>query len=92
LELLQILLQTTFKTVENPKNLIADYWLQEDSIEDFLAFLRQRRQIPSSPVIDTEQARKNQTAIDLLDSWLGETEDPAEHQQAWDFLSDSLEH
>ncbi|MGA1131330.1 MAG: hypothetical protein ACO31I_03540 [Prochlorotrichaceae cyanobacterium] len=36
LELLQILLQTTFKTVENPKNLIADYWLQEDSIEDFL--------------------------------------------------------
>lgn len=60
-----------------------EYWA------DLLDTLRQFWQkIPSTalPVVDAEQARKNQPAIDLLDSWLGETEDASEHQQAWDFL------
>jgi hypothetical protein len=54
--------------------------------------LRQFRQnIPptASAVIDIEQAQKNQAAIDLLDSWLDEGEDAAEHQQAWEFLKTS---
>ncbi|NJK99196.1 MAG: hypothetical protein HC910_01030 [Spirulinaceae cyanobacterium SM2_1_0] len=56
--------------------------------------LRQFRQkIPSTakPVVDAEQARKNQAAIALLDSWLGETEEASEHQQAWDFLKTALD-
>ena len=31
-------------TVHNLKDLAADFWPQEDSIEDFLAFLHQQRQ------------------------------------------------
>jgi|688.fasta_scaffold71942_6 hypothetical protein len=65
-----------------------EYWT------DLLDALRQFRQkIPptASPVIDAEQARKNQAAIDLLDSWLGETEDATEHQQAWNFLKTALD-
>ncbi|MEM8602423.1 MAG: hypothetical protein AAGF24_01125 [Cyanobacteria bacterium P01_H01_bin.121] len=65
-----------------------EYWT------DLLDILRQfRREIPSSatPVIDAEQAQKNQAAVDLLDSWLGDTEDAAEHQQAWDFLTTALD-
>ncbi|NCJ05448.1 hypothetical protein GS597_02750 [Synechococcales cyanobacterium C] len=42
-------------------------------------------------VIDAEQAQKNQAAIDLLDSWLDDTEDASEHQQAWDFLKTALD-
>jgi hypothetical protein len=64
-----------------------EYWA------DLLDALRQFRQkIPSTApsAIDAEQARKNQPAIDLLDSWLGETEDASEHQQAWDFLKTAL--
>jgi hypothetical protein len=44
-----------------------EYWA------DLLETLRQFRQkIPSdtSPIVNTEQLRKNQAAIDLLDSWL----------------------
>jgi hypothetical protein len=65
-----------------------EYWA------DLLDTLRQFRQrIPStaSPVIDVEQARKNQAAIDLLDSWLSDDEDASEHQQAWDFLKTALD-
>ncbi|MFM2311119.1 MAG: hypothetical protein RLZZ04_395 [Cyanobacteriota bacterium] len=65
-----------------------EYWA------DLLDTLRQFRQkIPSTtpPVIDAEQAQKNQAAIDLLDSWLGENEDASEHQQAWDFLRTALD-
>ena len=67
---------------------LREYWA------DLLDALRQFRQnIPSTapPVVDAEQARKNQAAIDLLDSWLGETEDASEHQQAWDFLKTALD-
>ena len=31
-------------TIHNLKDLAADFWPQEDSIEDFLAFLHQQRQ------------------------------------------------
>ena len=65
-----------------------EYWA------DLLDTLRQFRQkIPSTtpPVINVEQARKNQAAIDLLDSWLDEDEDASEHQQAWDFLKTALD-
>jgi hypothetical protein len=65
-----------------------EYWA------DLLATLRQFRQkIPSTApaVIDAEQAQKNQVAIDLLDSWLNDTEDASEHQQAWDFLKTALD-
>ncbi len=61
---------------------------------DLLDILRQFRQkIPSTDlsVVDAEQARKNQAAIDLLDSWLDDTEDALEHQQAWDFLKTALD-
>jgi hypothetical protein len=29
--------------------------------------------------------------IDLLDSWLGDGEDAAEHQRSWDFLKTALD-
>jgi len=41
--------------------------------------------------MDAEQARKNQVAIDLLDSWLDESESASEHQQAWEFLKIALD-
>ncbi|MDR9895826.1 hypothetical protein G7B40_014820 [Aetokthonos hydrillicola Thurmond2011] len=65
-----------------------EYW------GDLLDPLRQFRQKITStapPVINIEQARKNQAAIDLLDSWLDEDEDASEHQQAWDFLKTALD-
>jgi hypothetical protein len=65
-----------------------EYWT------DLLDTLRQFRQnIPSttSPIVNIEQARKNQAAIDLLDSWLNEEEDASEHQQTWDFLQTALD-
>jgi len=65
-----------------------EYWTE------LLDALRQfREKIPSTtpPVINAEQAKKNQAAIDLLDSWLSETEDASEHQQAWDFLKTALD-
>jgi hypothetical protein len=65
-----------------------EYWT------DLLETLRQFRQkIPSatSPVVNAEQAQKNQAAIDLLDSWLDDDEDASEHQQAWEFLKTALD-
>jgi hypothetical protein len=65
-----------------------EYWA------DLLDTLRQFRQKISSTaplVVDAEQAQKNQAAIDLLDSWLDDTEDASEHQQAWDFLKTALD-
>jgi hypothetical protein len=60
-----------------------EYWTE------LLETLRQFRQaIPSttSPIVNAEQAQKNQVAINLLDSWLSEDEDASEHQQTWDYL------
>ena len=66
-----------------------EYWTE------LLTTLRQFRQkLPSATpiVIDAEQARKNQAAIDLLDSWMADdTEDAAEHQRAWDYLKIALD-
>jgi hypothetical protein len=65
-----------------------EYWV------DLLNTLRQFRQtIPSavSPIINIEQAEKNQAAINLLDSWLEGDEDACEHQQSWDFLKTALD-
>lgn len=42
-------------------------------------------------LINVEQAQKNQAAIDLLDSWMDDSEEAAEHQQAWDFLKTALD-
>jgi hypothetical protein len=56
-----------------------EYWA------DLLSTLRQFRQklpMASPPVVNPEQARKNQAAINLLDSWLDDNEDASEHQQA----------
>jgi hypothetical protein len=43
------------------------------------------------PIINAEQAVKNKAAIDLLDSWLGDDEDAAEHEQTWAFLKTALD-
>lgn len=60
---------------------------------DLLGILRQFRQniVSTPPTINPEQAGKNQAAVDLLDSWLGDDQDEAEHQQAWDFLKTALD-
>jgi hypothetical protein len=48
-------------------------------------------EVSSNPLVNAEQSRKNQAAIDLLDSWLNGDEDASEHQQAWDFLKTALD-
>lgn len=40
----QLLATQTPTTVHNIQDLAADFWPQEDSIDDFLTFLRQQRQ------------------------------------------------
>jgi hypothetical protein len=40
----QLLTVQTPTTVHNLKDLAADFWPEEDSVEDFLTFLRQQRQ------------------------------------------------
>jgi hypothetical protein len=40
----QVLANQTPTTVHDLKNLATDFWPEEDSIEEFLAFLRQQRQ------------------------------------------------
>jgi hypothetical protein len=65
-----------------------EYWA------DLLETLRQFRQKKSpavSSTVNAEQAQKNQAAISLLDSWLGEGEDESEHQEAWKFLKTALD-
>jgi hypothetical protein len=65
-----------------------EYWAD---LLDTLRQFRQKIPLTALPVIDAEQARKNQAAIDLLDSWLDDTEDSSEHQQAWEFLKTALD-
>ena len=65
-----------------------EYWTD---LLDTLRQFRQKISSTASPVIDAEQAQKNQAAIDLLDSWLDESESASEHQQAWEFLKIALE-
>jgi hypothetical protein len=40
----QLLATKTPASVHNIKDLVADFWPEEDSIDDFLTFLRQQRQ------------------------------------------------
>jgi hypothetical protein len=65
-----------------------EHWVELlDTVRKF------REAIPPTPpaTINAEQSAKNQAAIDLLDSWLGESEDANEHQQAWNFLKKALD-
>jgi hypothetical protein len=65
-----------------------EYWLE------LLELVRQFRQriTPATPIIiNLEQAQKNQAAIDLLNSWLDDTEDASEHQQSWAILKTALD-
>jgi hypothetical protein len=65
-----------------------EYWAE---VLDTLRQFRQKISVSPQPVINAEQAKKNQAAIDLLDSWLGDGEDAAEHQKSWDFLKTALD-
>jgi hypothetical protein len=65
-----------------------EYWTE---LLDTLRQFRQNITLTNSPIINPEQAQKNQAAIELLDSWLNEDEDATEHQQAWDFLKHTLD-
>ncbi|MGD2179683.1 hypothetical protein [Lusitaniella coriacea] len=61
---------------------------------DLLSLLRQfRQEVTSTPptIVNPEQAQKNKAAVDLLDSWLGDDEEEAKHQQACDFLKTALD-
>ena len=63
-------------------------------LTELLDTLRQFRQnipLATLPMVNAEQAQKNQAAIDLLDSWLDDDRDAAEHQQTWDFLKTALD-
>ncbi len=65
-----------------------EYWTD---LLDTLRQFRQKKLSATLPIVNAEQAKKNQAAIDLLNSWLDEDEDAAEHQQAWDFLKAALD-
>ncbi|MGG6270438.1 hypothetical protein ACQ4M3_36975 [Leptolyngbya sp. AN03gr2] len=45
----ELLLAQSPKTVHNPKELAADFFPEEDSIEEFLNFLQQQRQYNREP-------------------------------------------
>jgi hypothetical protein len=65
-----------------------EYWAE---VLDTLRQFRQKIPVSAQPIVNAEQAQKNQAAIDLLDSWLGNGEDAAEHQRSWDFLKTALD-
>ncbi len=65
-----------------------EYWAE---LLDTLRQFRQKISSTAPSVVDVKQARKNQAAIELLDSWLDESEDASEHQQAWEFLKTALD-
>jgi hypothetical protein len=65
-----------------------EYWTE---LLDTLRQFRQKIPSATSPIVNIEQAKKNQAAIDLLDSWLDEEQDASEHQQTWDFLKKALD-
>jgi hypothetical protein len=65
----------------------------EEHWEALLTTLRQFRQSAThqqSRIINPEQAKKNQAAIDLLQSWMNE-EDEGEDAQAWEILKVNLD-
>jgi len=65
-----------------------EYWTE---LLDTLRQFRQKISSTTSPMINAEQAQKNQAAIALLDSWLDENEDASEHQQTWDYLKKTMD-
>jgi hypothetical protein len=65
-----------------------EYWAE---VLDTLRQFRQKIPVSVQPIVNAEQSQKNQAAIDLLDSWLGDGEDAAEHQKSWDFLKTALD-
>ncbi|MFM7573148.1 MAG: hypothetical protein ACKO4S_08460 [Snowella sp.] len=65
-----------------------EYWTE---LLDNLRQFRQKIPSTTSPIINVEQAQKNQAAIALLDSWLDENEDASEHQQTWDYLKKTMD-
>jgi ferritin len=65
-----------------------EYWAE---LLDTLRQFRQKIPSATSPIVNIEQAKKNQAAINLLDSWLDEEQDASEHQQTWDFLKKALD-
>lgn len=65
-----------------------EYWTE---LLDTLRQFRQNASQAGVSVINVEQAEKNQAAIDLLDSWMGDSEDASEHQKAWDCLKTALD-
>jgi hypothetical protein len=65
-----------------------EYWTE---LLDTLRQFRQKIPSTTSPMINAEQAQKNQAAIALLDSWLDENEDASEHQQTWDYLKKTMD-
>jgi hypothetical protein len=65
-----------------------EYWTE---LLETLRQFRQKASQAESCVINVEQAHKNQAAIDLLDSWMDDSEEASEHQQAWDFLKTALD-
>jgi excisionase family DNA binding protein len=62
--------------------------------EDVAAFLRETNGRPEPKPLkwepDPEQARKNQAAIELLDSWLVEG-DEEEQRETWEYLKKALD-
>ncbi len=52
-----------------------EYWTE---LLDTLRQFRQNASRAGVSVINAEQAEKNQAAIDLLDSWMGDSEDASE--------------
>jgi hypothetical protein len=65
-----------------------EYWTE---LLDTLRQFRQKIPPATPPMVNIEQAKKNQAAINLLDSWLDEEQDASEHQQTWDFLKKALD-
>lgn len=67
---------------------LANAWAYAEAFPDEIeAEIREN----SEAVINVEQARQNQAAIDLLDSWMSDEEDASEDQRAWEFLKTALD-
>jgi len=64
-----------------------EYWTKLfDTLHQF------RKNLPecTSTITKEEQVKKNQAAIDLMNSWI-ENDDAEEHQKAWEFLAAALD-
>jgi hypothetical protein len=64
-----------------------EHW---DALLTTLRRFRESATHQQSQTINPEQAKKNQAAIDLLQSWMNE-EDEGEDAQAWEILKTNLD-